>query len=159
MPRFPAFEAELRRRLPGLSMPVRVDRLELMTRWGKVHDDLLLLIVGDGDQQWPTEDLLKQVVKAAQDVVIPDEPTVSHLLCFPPILVHQRVDGVDVFFLGSVEKNIVATVKDLQAAANILASVLDQWDFFVYSSINDSAEAWAQFKAHLKDFKELRPHA
>lgn len=159
MARFPAFEAEIKRRLPGLSLPVKVDRLELMTRWGKIHDDMLLLVLGDGETTWPRMADLQNVLKVAQEVVIPGEPVVNSVMCFPPVVAHQRVDGVDVFFIGNIDKRLVASVEDLQYTARALGQVLDQWDFFVYSAINDSAEAWAQFKAHLKDFKELRPHA
>jgi hypothetical protein len=139
-------------------MQAKVYRLHLTTRWGATSDGVLLVHLGDLDLgQIPYIPELQFVRELCEKVWDAAEKgswkPVETFVIFPPVLYHQVVDDVDVFFLGNVKHNILPSLGDNEACTNIFSHILDPLDFLVFSVIpeDDRPGKKAFYEQELKD--------
>jgi hypothetical protein len=121
-------------------MRAQVFRLRLTTRWGSAHDGIILIHIGDLATHLipdiPELQFVRGLCEKMWDAAEKESwKPVETFVIFPPILYHQVVGNVDVFFLGNADYNILPSVDDIQACANIFSKILDSLDFLVFSVI------------------------
>jgi hypothetical protein len=148
---FPEYSARLRLALRGTKLeeaPIVTYRVSLATK--RSRDEMLFVLVGDLDKALlpTTEDLQK--IRDYADTLSMDMPDLPpDAVFFPPILAHDIIDGVDVFFLGSSECNIWPGDHDLKSLEDLMGKALLHRDFVVFPCLPTDTNKYSTSDMHL----------